>query len=324
MRVLEALEAVAPPSPEEAAASARSTAGGKADTERPLRLAFRLLLLYLQVNEASDCLSTLLYTSLLGLSYHVFFFAQWGHATWIVLPPRISSQPLDMGCAGLALLKKLPVQGGSLIELHVPLEAQHTWSLFACSRRTKASTKHGPLCRLRSSRSFNLQHAPLCGCEARCLRASQAGAAGPSGIQQWRRRCRGIDEAGIRRCYTAEIYSYRLQHAPLDAARRATSQAGQLLPSLLASSGGGGGADGDRAHCMLAALLRARQDAATSREPESGGGFAPFPGPRFHLINKCAFRFTVAWIHCCSNSRDLRVKRQAAAKQAMLRSTTRV
>ncbi len=81
MRVLEALEAVAPPSPEEAAASARSTAGGKADTERPLRLAFRLLLLYLQVNEASDCLSTLLYTSLLGLSYHVFFFAQWGHAT---------------------------------------------------------------------------------------------------------------------------------------------------------------------------------------------------------------------------------------------------
>lgn len=39
---------------------------------------------------------------------------------------------------------------------------------------------------------------------------------------------------------------------------------------------------------MLAALLRARQDVATSREPEPGGKFAPFPGPRFHLIDKCA------------------------------------
>lgn len=78
MRVLEALEAVAPPSPGEAAASARSTAGGKADAERPLRLAFRLLLLYLQVHEASDNLSTLPYTSSLGLTYNVFFFAPWG------------------------------------------------------------------------------------------------------------------------------------------------------------------------------------------------------------------------------------------------------
>lgn len=50
MRVLEALDAaVAPPSPDEAAAAARSIAGGRADGDRPLRLAFRLLLLYLQV-----------------------------------------------------------------------------------------------------------------------------------------------------------------------------------------------------------------------------------------------------------------------------------
>ena len=50
MRVLEALDvAAAQQSPAEAAAAARATAGARADTERPLRLAVRVLLLYLQV-----------------------------------------------------------------------------------------------------------------------------------------------------------------------------------------------------------------------------------------------------------------------------------
>lgn len=57
MRVLEALEATsAPPSPEEAAAAARAAAGARADGQRPLRLAVRVLLLYLQVS-VGTCLS---------------------------------------------------------------------------------------------------------------------------------------------------------------------------------------------------------------------------------------------------------------------------
>lgn len=48
--MLEALDvASAQQSPAEAAAAARAAAGARADTERPLRLAVRVLLLYLQV-----------------------------------------------------------------------------------------------------------------------------------------------------------------------------------------------------------------------------------------------------------------------------------
>lgn len=84
-----------------------------------------------------------------------------------------------------------------------------------------------------------------------------------------------------------------LQHAQLDAARRAASQAGQLLPGLLASHlSAGGDADGDYAQWLLAALLRARQDSATGRELPAGASVADvppedvYPGSRFHLIDQ--------------------------------------
>jgi hypothetical protein len=209
MRVLEALDvAAAQQSPTEAAAAARAAAGARADTERPLRLAARVLLLYLQVRRTVQRWCNVGSCTLSNVRGGAVQVA--GACIKGLCPPR---QP---ACAA--------VDVGTNWSL-VPLVPPACSWCCACRRCQHAQSLSPLLCW------------PLV-------------AAFPDTSCLQRRAFQHSSCTGSRRP-DSPLHTTS-QHSSLDGARRAASQAGQLLPALLgAHLRAGTGAGGDRAQVRV-------------------------------------------------------------------------